>query len=189
MTDLVREIRRRIEPAFRARGREVKLRARLWTPLACEKNGFDWRGWFAEGLLDGVAMGGTYGLDIREAVSEAHAHGMPIHVSLDCSIFNRNKQKHFGRIEYFRAAALNYYRQGVDGIYFYNGSSFWSCVYPGPVARAMPHLMEVGDPDCMERRSKTYVHGWHPDYTGLLVWSSDPGEERDRGERNDRHGR
>jgi len=179
LTEFLRDLRARVEPAFRRRGRDVRILARIYERPLCDQSGMDWRTWLAEGLVDGIAVGRSYGADHREMVAAACTRQIPVYAAIDCIAFDLNVTKRYGRLEYFRAACLDYYHQGVAGIFFYNGSALWSGVYPGPVARAMPHLMEVGDKDCIERRDKIYVTGWHPDHKPQLVWSSDPARASD----------
>jgi hypothetical protein len=173
LTELIREVRRQVEPSFRKRGRDVLILARIYEPPIGDDAGMDWRTWFAEGLVDSLSIGRTYGTDLRDVTEAGQKHGVKVYAGFDCIGFDLNDTKDFGKIEYFRASCLNYYHQGVDGIFFFNGSAFWSGPYPGPVARSMPHLMEVGDPGCMERRSKIYTTNWHKDHPAELVWSSD----------------
>jgi len=179
LTELVKTVRERLEPIFRKRGRRPRILARVYERPICDDAGMDWLTWMEEGLIDALSIGRMYGADYRDVVKVARQHNVEVYAGFDCIAFNLNDTKHFGRLEYFRAACLNYYHQGVNGVFFFNGSALWSGPYPSPVARAMPHLMEVGDPGCLERRSKIYVTGWHVDHKPQLIWSSDP--ERDPG--------
>ncbi len=183
LTELVREVRASVTPAFERRGRPMRILARIYEQPVCDDAGMDWKTWLNEGLIDSLSIGRTYGSDLSEVIETGRSNDIPIYAGFDCIGFDLNDTKEFGKIEYFRAACLNYYHQGVTGVFFFNGAGFWSGPYPGPVARAMPHLMELGDKDSIERRSKIYTSCWHVDHPHDLVWSSDPDRSGDGAER------
>ncbi len=182
LTAFLRELRTRLAPIFAEKGRPVRIMAHVPHPGACADIGLNWAAWMREGLVDHLASGGWqfngYHNDLRPLVAAARDASTRVYVAYDSINYDYNHTARYGRIEYLRAACLNYYHQGVDGVLFFNDSGHWLKVYPGPAAAAYPHLLEVGDPDCIERRDKIYALGWGCVEDWHLVWSSDKPDER-----------
>ncbi len=178
LTQFLRDLRAQLEPIFAERGRPVRIMAHVPHPGACAGYALDWAAWVRDGLVDHLASGGYqyngFHNDLRPLVAEAREKQTRVYVAFDAINFDYNHTARYGRVEYLRAACLNYYHQGVDGVMMFNDSGHWLKVYPGPAATAYPHLIEIGDPACLERRDKIYALGWGLQEDWRRVWSSDP---------------
>jgi hypothetical protein len=179
LTGFIRELRERVAPAFARRGRPVRVMARAFADEGLNaQNGLDWQAWLREGLVEHLTVGGYqwngFGNDLVPIVQCARscARRARVYPAFDTITFDLDHTRRYGRAEYLRAAALNYYHQGCDGMYFFNHSSSWLYTYPGPVAASYGHLRELGDPDCIERRNKIYAFDWEHGCRRKVLWDS-----------------
>ncbi|OPZ25754.1 MAG: hypothetical protein BWZ02_02320 [Lentisphaerae bacterium ADurb.BinA184] len=183
MSAFIAELRRRLEKPFARRGRPVRLMARGLPDYAWSLSiGLDWKDWIRRGLVEHLTLGGWqqdgYHNDLTPAVEAARGTATRVYPAFDTITFDYDQTRRFGRLPYMRAACLNYYRHGAHGMYYFNSSSYWLYTYPGPVATAQPHLSEVGDPACLERKDKIYALNWACDATPRLIWDADKPDER-----------
>ena len=163
MTGLMRRIRTVFERYAGDAARPMRLAVRVPPTFEiCEKIGLDVRTWLQEGLIDILTASATQNcvlnLPVEEFVEAArdlpcrvHAHMAPCPAGAfndpirpDYSVFTP---------EMFRAAALNYWRKGVDGLYTWNVQ--WA-YFDGSIPDSRPYW-QVGEPAELARQDKCYV--------------------------------
>jgi len=163
MTDLMRRVREVFDTHAKPAGRSRRLAVRVPPTFEiCEKIGLDVRTWLKMGLIDILTASATQNallnLPVEEFVEAArnvpcrvHAHMSPYPagafnepIRCDYSVFTP---------EMFRAASLNYWRKGVDGLYTWNVQ--WSS-FSGAQSDHRPYW-QVGEPGQLARQDKCYV--------------------------------
>lgn len=153
MTGWIREVRRTLTESGANRELVVRVPA---DPRGCESVGLDVRHWIAEGLVDvvvGETLGGPELLDhttnLRPLVEAAEGKPTRVHAALHALV--DSDRLHQATNEMLRAAASNYWAQGVDGLYLAYWFGYWP--YKAPfyeILREAPH------PDIMQPKDKTY---------------------------------
>ena len=155
MTDLIRQVRRRMDQASAARSRNLELAVRVPPTLAdAARIGLDVGLWIAQGLVDLVIAGGgfiPFETPLEEFVEAAR--------DTDCQVY--------GCLESLRPAlddeviwaiASRYWQAGADGIYLFN--------YFGKTTEWKRRMLpQLADPAALRRRDKRY----HPDWTDRLA--------------------
>ncbi len=138
MTDLVRQVRQRLDDLERKLGRPMSLFVRIPPSLAaCRWAGLEVEKWMAEGLVDLVTpaqlMTLPHDMPIRDLIALAHQHGVLVYPSLYPRTSWRTpldlSQPGYGlaakidrsavKAEVLGAAA-NYRAMGADGFYLFN---------------------------------------------------------------------
>ncbi|HIE51286.1 MAG TPA: hypothetical protein EYP85_05970 [Armatimonadetes bacterium] len=145
MTDLMRRVRTRAKEVSRRRKRPLLIAARvLGTVELSLSRGLEVEAWLREGLIDLLVVSGGYypfSTPWEEMVQLAHRHNVSVYACLSQSAMREER----GRLECWRAAALNAWNCGVDGIYLFN------CFDPhSPIWR------ELGDPVELACKDKVY---------------------------------
>ena len=146
---------KRVYEAVKASGLERELAIRVPADLeAAHAQGLDVREWIRQGIVD-VVIGETYAnrmdpaADFRPLVEAAENSDCRIHAALQTQIFSDRLDN--GTLDFVRAAACNYWAQGIDGLYLAQWFTAWP--YESPFYE---QLREVGHPDVMAYKDKTY---------------------------------
>jgi hypothetical protein len=153
-----------------ARGRPLRLVVRV--PVGLGENleaGIDTEAWIGDGLADIVVLGSpgycVHEIDIAAAVACARDSGVLVFTGFDGSTYGVSPQEGYERNvpAVLRAAALNGYREGADGVHVFN--------YDYPSHRAGPSpsddfndydelhlqtLLDLRDPEVLARRQRCY---------------------------------
>ncbi len=147
ITQLVRRVRALVDRASEKRGKPFRLAARV--PFSFNlafKLGFDVPAWIEEDLLDVVTAGTPRGhesdLSMQEMVE--FAGGRDLTLLGQIGLYHPAEQT--------RATALNYWKQGVDGIYLFN---WYAPLWDMELWRKS--LVEIGDPSLLKHRDKRYL--------------------------------
>jgi hypothetical protein len=143
LTDMIVQLRRRMEAAGTSRGQTLELAVRVAPTLADSvRLGMDVEEWIKEGLVDLVTVGlGFNPFEARIAQFVAAAEGTPCRI-LGCFEALRPVMD----TEVLRAIAARYWSEGVDGLYFFNFYSMsqeWKRDVVGELAK--PAALERGD--------------------------------------------
>ena len=147
MTGLVRRVRALLDDVGGSRGQAIRLAVRVpFTFELAKKLGLDLPVWIEEGLLDvmtaGTPRGHELDLSMNESVDATRSKGVTLLGQI--GLYHPLKQT--------RATALNYWKQGADGIYLFN--------WYAPLRsrdRWRESLLEIGDPGLLSYRDKQYV--------------------------------
>jgi len=162
MTGLMRRIRELTEAAAERRGRPLLIAARVPDTFARSLDcGLDLKGWLDEDLVDILIAGGGYApfsLSAEEFVEAAHPHGVPVYPCVNQGMADSLSD---GRVlECVRGLASNWYRVGVDGLYFWNlGTPFEYKTGDDLIEarrRQYACLYEVGDPKVLTGKDKLF---------------------------------
>lgn len=147
ITQLVRRVRALVDRASEKRGKPFRLAARV--PFSFNlafKLGFDVPAWIEEDLLDVVTAGTPRGhesdLSMQEMVE--FVGGRDLTLLGQIGLYHPADQT--------RATALNYWKQGVDGIYLFN---WYAPLWDMELWRKS--LVEIGDPSLLKHRDKRYL--------------------------------
>ena len=116
MTDLVRQIKTRLDQVSSQRGKSLQLAVRVPPTLAdSQRIGLDVEYWIRNGLVDIVVVGGGF-TSFETPVDEfVHAAAATPCLVYGCIEATRHIDRHF-----LRALALRWLSDGADGIYLYN---------------------------------------------------------------------
>lgn len=148
---------RRVYKAMKSSGQARELAIRV--PVSVDgalSVGLDVAGWIKEGIVDVVIGQGFSGpelvhqmLNFRPLVKAAQGSSCRVLAALQSLV--DSDRLHEAPIEIIRAAACNYWDQGVDGIYF----AHWFGNWPYD-ASFYEKLREVPHPEVMATRDKYY---------------------------------
>ena len=153
MTDWIRRVHR----AVRASGAGRELVVRIPADVeGCYSVGLDVREWIGQGLVD-VVVGQNFGgpelhdqtSDLRPLVEAAEGAECRVHAALQALV--DSDRLHQATIEMMRAAAGNYWSQGVDGLYLAHWFGYWP--YQAPFYET---LRELPHPEVMAPKDKSY---------------------------------
>ena len=146
LTDMIRQLRRRMEEIGREKGRELELAVRLGPTLAdSERLGMEAEAWIKEGLVDLVTTGlGFNPFEARVAEFVEAAEGTPCRI-LGCFESLRPVMD----TEVLRAIAARYWDEGASGLYFFN-------FYSMSAAWKKDVVGDLVDPDALSRLDKIY---------------------------------
>lgn len=148
---------RKVYEALKNSGDDRQLTLRIPASLdTCYSIGLDVREWVRQGIVD-VLVGETYWTRVDSMADFQPL--LELTKESNCRVFGalnmvmRNDRLLSATIEIVRAAACNYWQQGVDGLYLsqWFGGNGWparSCFYE--------QLREVAHPDIMAPRDKFY---------------------------------
>ena len=153
MTDWIRRVRDLLDESGPDRELVIRIPADI---DACHSVGLDVRRWIADGLVD-VVVGETFGgpellnhtSDLRPLVEAAEGAATRVHAALHALV--DSDRLHNATNEMLRAAASNYWAQGVDGFYLAYWFGYWP--YKAPFYEI---LREIPHPDIMAPKDKTY---------------------------------
>jgi hypothetical protein len=169
MTQLVKDIRSKIDEVSARRGKKILLSARVPPTIdACLEKGLDIQEWIRLGLIDFVSIGihwkGDPSLPVAKFIKDLGFHTIPVYASIDDGGYNQREPFSHGM---FRGMASHILSQGADGIYLFNQyyGQFLS-EYNGKlhlekgnqVCRVMmPQLLnELGSQETLINRNKIY---------------------------------
>ncbi len=175
--EIMTEWIRRIHTALKRSDPDRELATRVPASVAgCYEIGLDVAEWIRLGLVD-VLIGQTYAAgelldqmaDFRSLVEAARGSECRVHASIQSQVDSDRLGQ--ANIQMIRAAACNYWAQGIDGLYLANWFGNWP--YGGSFYEK---LRELPHPDVMAPRDKQYAVPTeterHQDITGML----EPGE-------------
>ena len=153
MTGWVRQVYRALKKS--GRQRELAIRVPASIP-GCLGMGLDVRTWIKEGIVD-VLIGQTYSgpelqdqmADFRPLVKAARGSKCRIHAALQSHV--DSDRLHEANIQMVRAAACNYWDQGVDGLYLAHWFNNWPYG-----ASFYEKLRELPYPEIMAPKDKQY---------------------------------
>ena len=148
---------RQVHETVKRSGVERELTVRIPASIeGCFEVGIDIRTWLQEGLVD-VVVGQTFGspelldsmADFRPLVELAKGTPCRVHAALQSHVDSDRLGE--ATIELIRAAACNYWAQGVDGLYLSNWFGNWPY---GP--SFYEKLRELPYPEVMAPKDKYY---------------------------------
>ncbi len=148
MNDLLRRIRTMTDEVARRRGRPLPIACRVPLSLQCAAAlGLDVVRWVKEDLCDMLVVGGGYVPmamfdDVREMAAFGHGHGVPVYACISASALDTRNEW----AENWRAAAMNIWQAGADGVYLFN-------FVPD---RPYKLLSQLGGTDTLKGLDKTY---------------------------------
>ena len=145
---------RRVYEAVKETGSERELAIHI--PASIEgalSIGLDAREWMREGIVD-VLIAEGFGVvdptaDFRPLVEAAEGSACRIHAAISNRL--NSDRLAFAPIEMLRAAACNYWEQGVDGLYL----AHWFAAWPYQ-SDLYEKLREISHPDIMATKDKNY---------------------------------
>jgi len=157
VTEFVRDARKTLNKVEEETGRSLTLAARIWAYRErCLESGLDVEAWLKEGS---VQMLNVFGLSqlldpempIDWLLRAAHDSHCRLFVSLPQQVYDdRNEDP---GIEMYRAAAMNYWQAGVDGVILHD--------LPWPHSgREYQILRELGDLGLIAKKDKHYFVNW-----------------------------
>ena len=169
MTQLVKDIRAKVDEVSARRGKKILLSVRVPPTLeACLGKGLDVQEWVKLGLIDFVSIGihwlGDPSLPVAKFINDLNAPHIPVYASIDDGGYRPRETFSHGM---FRGMASHIHAQGAQGIYLFNQyyGEFYSgfdgqlhLEEGGQVCRVMmPQLLqELGSPETLENRNKIY---------------------------------
>ena len=174
MTDWVRQVYRAVKKS--GRQRELAIRVPASVP-GCLQLGLDVREWIKQGIVD-VLIGQTYSgpelqdqmADFRPLVRAAKGSKCRIHAAIQSHVDSDRLCE--ANIQMVRAAACNYWAQGIDGLYL----AHWFGNWPYQAA-FYEKLRELPYPELMAPKDKQYCvmtpTGRYTDLTDMV----EPGVE------------
>lgn len=168
ITSMMHQIRQITDAAAQERQRPLLIAARVPDTFAlCLDNGMDIEAWLAQDLVDVLIAGGGYApfsLPVTQFVQAAQPHGVPVYPCVNQSAANLVSDGSF--LEGVRGLASNWYREGADGLYFWNlGTPFEFKTGDDLLetrGRSYACLEEVGDPQTLIGRDKLFCVDSYP---------------------------
>jgi hypothetical protein len=154
---LMTEWIRRVYQAVKRSGDDRELAIRIPSSLdGCYSVGLDIREWIRQGIVD-VLIGQNFSgpelvdqmADFRPLVEAAGGSSCRVHAAIHSHVDSDRLGE--ATIEMVRAAACNYWAQGVDGLYLAHWFSNWP--YQGSFYEK---LRELPDPEVMAPKDKFY---------------------------------
>lgn len=154
MTGWVRKIYRAVKKSGKARELVIRIPASL---DGCFDIGLDVREWLKLGIVDAI-VGQKFsgpelhdpGVDLRPLVKAADGTGCRVYAALQSHLDSDRLCE--ASIEMIRAAACNYWAQGVDGFYLAHWFNHWPYQ-----ANFYEILRELPDPEVMAPKDKIYT--------------------------------
>ena len=167
----------RVHEVVRRSGPNRELAIRVPSSIDdCMAIGLDVKEWIRQGIVDVVIGDGALGdtmqqmADFRPLVKAAQDSDCRVHAAIQHRIDSDRVGD--GTIEMVRAAACNYWAQGIDGLYMARG---WFYNYPYE-ATFYEKLREMPQPDIMASKDKYYRL---PSYGAGAKPDSGPGSRMD----------
>lgn len=153
MTDLVKKVRVMTENVSLKRGRPLLVAVRVPDSFGYAKEmGLDVVNWLDNDLVDIIIGGGTIQLQTWDKlVAAVKKYDVPVYACFEDSMVPYSGLSVQEQCEYWRAAALEAWRAGVDGVYTFNMFN------PNH-----PMLDEIGDPNLLEKlpRKEQFSPSW-----------------------------
>ncbi len=148
---------RRVSEAVKKSGGQRELVVRIPNSIeACLEKGMDVREWIGQGLVDALVAEDheegnvvTQDTDFRPLVEAAEGSNCRIYAAIKSHVDSDRLSE--APIEMVRAAATNYWAQGIDGLYLAQWFGNWP--YEGSFYEK---LREVSDPEVMAPKDKYY---------------------------------
>ncbi len=181
MTQLVKDIRAKVDEISVKRGKKILLSARVPpTVEACLDKGLDIQEWIRQGLLDFVSTGvhwrGDPALPVDSFIKGLQPGGIPVYASIDDGGYRPREMFSHGMI---RGMASHILAQGADGIYLFNqyygpynsdNNGQLHLEEGGQACRIiMPCLLqEIGSLETLKYRNKIYCLNDSPWAYGML---------------------
>ena len=169
MTDLVREVRARVDETSARTGKKILLSVRVPPDVDfCLQKGLDVREWVRQGLVDFVSIGihwiGNPSLPVATFRSQLGYPEIPLYASIDDGGY---KPREFYSHGMYRGMASRIYGQGGDGIYLFNyffgehmarlsGQTTFPAGQLYDQVRTPRLLHEIGSPEGLHRKNKIY---------------------------------
>ena len=155
ITSMMEKIRSLTDAAAKRRGRPLLIAARVPDTFGtCLDNGMDVVTWLEEDLTDLLIIGGGYApwsLPVETWVEAARPYGVPVYPCV-----NLGKES----LPLVRGLASNWYRAGVDGLYFWNlGTPFEFMTGDQLIetrGRCYTCVHEVGDANMLVGKDKLF---------------------------------
>ena len=155
LTAFQRRLRTLAEQIGRQRGRPLLLTASVPENIEfCRLVGIDIETWLAEDLLDFLVAGNGYvpfSMATRELIELGHKQGIQVYPRLDLNTGDRLFWRH---TEPWRAAAVNIWHCGGDGVYLFNAYDVGD-KWNKPHASSL--LVEMGEPESLQGTDKLYA--------------------------------
>ena len=153
MTDWIARVSRAVKQSGAERELVIRLPASI---EGCLSMGLDVREWVQQGLVDvlvGQAFAGpellNHNVDFRPFVKAAENSNCRVHAAIQSHVDSDRLGE--ASIEMIRAAACNYWAQGIDGLYL----AHWFGNWPYK-ADFYEKLRELPDPEIMAPKDKFY---------------------------------
>lgn len=149
---------RRVYETVKAGGDDRELAVQIPASIdEAHSIGLDVAAWVEQGIVDVLVASETSGshllnpmADFRPVVEAAEGSGVRVYAAIDSLVDSDRLAS--GTIEMIRAAATNYWRQGIDGLYLGHWHERWPYTPDFyEILRELPH------PDVMDYRDKIYV--------------------------------
>lgn len=169
MTQLVKDIRAKVDEVSAIRGKKILLSARVPPTIeACLDKGLDVQEWIQLGLIDFISIGvhwrGDPALPVANFIDELGDEKIPVYATIDDGGYRPRETFSHGM---FRGMASHILSQGADGIYLFNqyysqhmatNNAQLKLEDGGQVCRViMPGLLqELGSPETLKYRNKIY---------------------------------
>ena len=155
ITSMMEQIRSLTDAAAQRRGRPSLIAVRVPDTFTTSlDNGMDVSAWLEQDLIDILIIGGGYApwsLPVETWVEAAQPHGVPVYPCV-----NMGKES----LPLVRGLASNWYRAGVDGLYFWNlGTPFEFMTGDELVEtrhRCYACVHEVGDKNMLVNKEKLF---------------------------------
>ena len=155
ITSMMGEIRKLTDGAAARRGRPSLIAVRVPdTFTTALDNGMDVSAWLEEDLIDILIIGGGYApwsLPVEAWVEAARPHGVPVYPCV-----NMGKEL----LPLVRGLASNWYRAGVDGLYFWNLGTPFEFMSGDELVetrrRCYACVHEVGDANMLVGKEKVF---------------------------------
>ena len=148
MNDFMHRVRTMTERVAQERGRPLLVACRVPLSVECSVAlGLDVVTWLEEDLLDILVVGGGYvplamAPQAREMTELGHSYGVPVYPCISAS----GMAEEHASVEAWRAAAMNIWHAGADGVYTFN-------LFPGgPDER----LSQMGSAETLRGLDKLY---------------------------------
>ena len=162
ITDLMRDVRRMLLERAQQRGKPLLLAAKVPQTLdGCRVDGFDVAQWAQENLVDIFTLG-SRSIEVDLAAFRQITAGRDIKLQPCFDDHHTTDGYHYPPIEVLRGVFANWWQQGADSVVTFNWSNAPPEVcqrlgtQPGPVSQRQAYH-EVGSPDTMRWKDKTYV--------------------------------
>ena len=162
LTQLVREVRQRLDAVGRRRGRPYTLAVHVMDSLERSLElGMEVERWVQEGLVDVLLVGMGHlptRLRLDQFLALGEAHGVPVYATLNANSYRAGAwEELYDRAvfrEGMRATAAYYHQEGADGIYLFNFAN-------EPTQELSPEeftgaLSELGEPETLAGKNKVY---------------------------------
>jgi len=159
ITQFVRDVRKILDRAGKAKSRRLFLAVRVPSTFALSRNaGLDVKRWIQEGVIDiltaGTMAGSVFRLPIEEYLQATRGTGVQVHAHFGMGSPAGQKHGSYHTDAMCRAQAALYWRAGVHGLYSFNANviplfcdEHWN----------WQPLREMGEPKLIAHMDKHYL--------------------------------